>query len=66
MIDQRYLKKDRFGNEFLDMQAYEDDEQMYILRQMSQSSQKQRRCCLASHRIFSFLRKKKSPSVHTR
>ena len=66
MIDKRYCKKDAFGRETFDHRAYEDNEQMQILSQMTQSSQNLKRNCLASHNIFSFLKRNKSPSVHTR
>ena len=63
---ERYCKKDIYGRETFDHQAYEDDEQMQILSQMSQLGKKEKTRCLSSHSIFSFLKRKKLPTTHIR
>lgn len=68
MIDRRYLTKDAYGNEVFDVRAYEDNEQMEILSQMSRSTQDLKRNCMVAHNrgIFSFLKRLRRNPVHTK
>ena len=56
MVYEHYLKKDQLGNDIFDHQAYEDNEQMQILSQISHP----KRDCVVSHRLFPFFRRKKT------
>ena len=66
MVDKRYYTKDAYGREVFDRRAYDDDEQMRILSQMRREEQL-KKSRVASHSIFSFFRRKRSPaSTHIR
>ena len=65
MIDKRYYRKDIYGRETFDHVAYEDNEQMQILSQNARA-QGLKKKCLASHNIFSFLKRIKSSKTHVR
>ena len=42
MAKERYVRKDRFGKEYFDIQAYEDDEQMNELARMGRKNKEKK------------------------
>ena len=42
MTTSRYFRKDKYGREFFDYRAYDDDEQMKELKKISQEQQKRK------------------------